>query len=153
MNFAIFGPAYGKAASCEPILRSLPDWFGMEEAIVRYAMEIDHQPTWLAHVAEDACGFLTLKHHNRYSSELYVMGIRPEAHRQGMGRALVNEAEVFLRGRGVEYLQVKTLGPSVDDEHYARTRAFYNAMGFRPLEELPQVWNEQNPCLIMIKRL
>ena len=36
---------------------------------------------------------------------------------------------------------------------YAQTRAFYLAMGFRPLEELRKLWDEANPCLIMVKRL
>jgi hypothetical protein len=43
--------------------------------------------------------------------------------------------------------------PSVTDEHYARTRAFYQAMGFRPLEEFKQIWDEANPCGLMVKYL
>jgi len=50
-------------------------------------------------------------------------------------------------------MQVKTLGPSRPNEEYARTRAFYEVMGFRPLEEFPQFWDEKNPCLILVKRL
>ena len=50
-------------------------------------------------------------------------------------------------------LQVKTLGPSHPSEHYAATRQFYVARGFRPLEELTEIWGEDNPCLIMVKRL
>jgi hypothetical protein len=38
------------------------------------------------------------------------------------------------------------------DEGYARTREFYTALGFRPLEELPDLWPD-NPCLIMVKSL
>jgi hypothetical protein len=53
----------------------------------------------------------------------------------------------------LEYLQVKTLSPSVEYEYYARTREFYAAMGFRPLEELKQIWNAQNPCWLMVKYL
>jgi ribosomal protein S18 acetylase RimI-like enzyme len=49
-------------------------------------------------------------------------------------------------------MQVKTLGPSRPDEHYAKTRAFYEALGFRPLEEFKQIWDENNPCLVMVKR-
>ena len=58
----------------------------------------------------------------------------------------------YLRARGVEYLQVKTLGPSDPDEGYARTRAFYEARGFVALEEIHGLW-EHNPCLLMVKRL
>lgn len=57
------------------------------------------------------------------------------------------------REGGAEYLQVKTLGPSRSDERYAATRAFYAALGFRSLEELHTLWNSENPCLIMVKRL
>jgi hypothetical protein len=40
-----------------------------------------------------------------------------------------------LRARSVEFLQVKTLGPSRPDERHDRTRRFYEHMGLRPLEE------------------
>jgi hypothetical protein len=49
--------------------------------------------------------------------------------------------------------KVKTLGPTHSDPGYARTRAFYLAVGFRPLEEFGLIWDEGNPCLIMVKRL
>jgi hypothetical protein len=65
----------------------------------------------------------------------------------------MNQAQDWLKHQGVEYLQVKTLGPSRSDENYDKTRAFYLAMGFTPLEEIPQIWDENNPCLILIKRL
>ena len=58
-----------------------------------------------------------------------------------------------MKTSSVEYLQVKTLGPSHPDENYASTRAFYLAMGFRPLEEFKHIWDEHNPCLIMVKKL
>ena len=34
-----------------------------------------------------------------------------------------------------------------------RTRLFYEAMDFRPLEELKTLWGERLPCLIMVKKL
>jgi hypothetical protein len=52
----------------------------------------------------------------------------------------------------VTLVQVKTLGPSRPDANYARTRLFYEASGFQPLEELHGLWGV-NPCLIMIKVL
>jgi ribosomal protein S18 acetylase RimI-like enzyme len=98
-------------------------------------------------------GFLSLKQHNPFSAEIYVMAVHPGAQRGGIGRALVVAAEVHIRRLGVEYLQVKTLGSSRPDEGYACTRAFYEAMGFRPLEEFKQIWDENNPCLVMVKRM
>lgn len=81
------------------------------------------------------------------------MGVRPQSHHQGIGRALISHAEGWLLERHVKYLQVKTLGPSHPDPGYAATRAFYLAVGFRPLEELKQIWDENNPCLLMVKHL
>ena len=152
-RFSITGPFFGKGAICEPILRSLPAWFGIEGAIIQYIAEIEHLPTFLTYESGDVMGFLSIKQHYPVSAEVFVMGIREEAHRRGMGRALLDQAQKWLKHQGVEYLQVKTLGPSRPDENYAKTRAFYLAMGFKPLEEFPQIWEAGNPCLILIKKL
>ena len=133
---------------CESILRELPDWFGIEEATAAYIRDVAELPTFA--VGDD--GFLSVKLHTQLAAEVYVMGVREERHRQGLGSALLAAAEEYLRGCGVEYLQVKTLGPSDPDERYARTRRFYESRGFVALEELHDLW-EQNPCLLMVKRL
>ncbi len=153
MDISIQGPSFNMATLCEPILRSLPDWFAIEEATSRYIKEIDDLPTLVAFVGGEPVGFLTLRHHSQYAAEIHVMGVRPELHRRGVGRSLVAEAEKVLRRRGVEYLQVKTLGPSHPDGCYARTRSFFFALGFRPLEESIAVWGSENPCLQMVKSL
>jgi GNAT superfamily N-acetyltransferase len=147
------GPSPGMASVCKPILRALPQWFGIEEATAQYVRDTDRLPTLTAAIDGEVVGFLTLNQHSDYAAEIHVMGVRPEMHRRGVGRALLAEAERLLRQRGVEYLQVKTLSPAHPDPNYARTRQFYLAMGFRPLEEFPELWGPQNPCLQMIKCL
>ncbi len=147
------GPLLGQGAICAPILRALPDWFGVEEATRQYIADIDTLPTFLAELDGATVGFLTLKQHTPFAAEIHVVGVRPEAHHRGAGRALVELAEAYLRERGVEYLQVKTLSPAHPDTGYARTRAFYAACGFRPLQEFPELWGPENPCLQMIKGL
>ncbi|MHB1356914.1 MAG: GNAT family N-acetyltransferase [Anaerolineae bacterium] len=146
-------PRLCQAVRCEPILRSVSAWFGVEEAVERYLDEIYNLPTMLAYYRGKVVGFITLKAHYPTSAEVYVMAVRPELHRQGIGTSLMCAAIKWGRDRNVEYLQVKTLGPSCPDEGYARTRAFYWAMGFRPLEEFTQIWDERNPCLIMVRNL
>lgn len=153
MDFKIEGPLLKQSSVCIPILRRLPKWFGIQEAILDYEREIEHLPTYLAKTNGNVLGFLSLKQHNPYSAEIRVMAVHPSAQRGGIGRALVAAAEIHVRGLGVEYMQVKTLGPSRPDEGYARTRAFYEALGFRPLEEFKQIWDENNPCLLMVKRI
>jgi GNAT superfamily N-acetyltransferase len=133
---------------CEHVLRDLPEWFGIEEATSAYVRDVAALPTF--GVGEDA--LLSLKLHNARAAEVYVMGVRRDQHGLGLGTALLRAAEEYLRAHGFEYLQVKTLGPSHPDAGYARTRAFYEARGFVPLEELHELW-EHNPCLLMVKRL
>jgi GNAT superfamily N-acetyltransferase len=133
---------------CESILRELPDWFGIEEATAAYIRDVADLPTFA--VGDD--GFLAVKLHTPKAAELYVMGVRPERHRRGIGTALLAAAEDYLRERDVEYFQVKTLGPSHPDEGYERTRRFYEARGFVALEEIHGLW-EANPCLLMVKSL
>lgn len=122
MGIVIEGPYLGKSAVCAPILRSLPAWFAIEEDLVRYITEIDKLNTWLACEADRVIGFVSLKQHTPYSAEIYVMGILLEAHRKGIGRALINQVQEWLKSRSVEYLQVKTLGPSHSDDNYAKNR-------------------------------
>jgi len=133
---------------CEAVLRDLPDWFGIEDATAAYIRDVAELPT-LA-IGDDA--FVALKTHNPRAAEVYVMGVRRERHRQGLGAALLDVGEAYLRERGVEYLQVKTLGPSRPDDGYERTRRFYEARGFVPLEELHDLW-DGNPCLLLVKRI
>jgi len=151
--FTIQGPTFGLSELCTPILRALPEWFGIEEATQHYIDIIDELPTLLAKVGEQTVGFLSLKQHSPQSAEIYVMGVHPETHRKGVGRALLKNAETYLHQQGVEYLQVKTLSPAHPDPGYAKTRAYYLAMDFRPLEEFPTLWGEANPCLMLIKSL
>jgi GNAT superfamily N-acetyltransferase len=133
---------------CERVLRDLPDWFGIEEATAAYIRDVALLPTF--GVGDDA--LLSLKLHTPRAAEIYVMGVRRARHGQGLGTALLRAAEEYLRARDVEYLQVKTLGPSWPDEGYEGTRRFYEARGFVPLEEIHGLW-EHNPCLLLVKRL
>lgn len=149
----IEGPLFGQGAVADEILRLLPDWFGIEEAIVEYVRAVEVMPTFLAHVGDEVAGFASINRHNDYAAEIHVIGVRGPHHRTGIGRALVEHAERWLADQGVEYLQVKTLGPSRPDAHYERTRLFYEAMGFRALEELKTLWGERLPCLLMVKKL
>jgi len=149
----ILPPATGLAAACEPILRSLPKWFGIESSVVEYVEKIEQTPTVLAMAGEQPIGFMTIEQHFPSSSELHVLGVLPDWHRKGVGRLLLAEAERHARRTGSRFLQVKTLSPRRSCEHYERTRRWYEAMGFTPLTELLTLWDKDNPCLQMIKVL
>lgn len=142
-----------KSRICETILRSLPQWFGIEKAIVDYVKGVREMPFIVAYVGSIPVGFVTLKEHHEYTSELYVMGLVKELHGRGIGKLMMNSVHEKLVKEGKKYLTVKTLSDSDPDENYGRTRAFYRSMGFYPLEEFPTLWDEYNPCLLMIKVL
>ncbi|HEX4820116.1 MAG TPA: GNAT family N-acetyltransferase [Acidimicrobiales bacterium] len=143
----------GGGATCAELLATVPHWFGIAAANDEYRRIADRCPTLVALHDEQAVGFLTLVHHSPHAAELHLLAVRPERHRQGIGRMLVAAAEDRLRSESVEYLQVKTLSASAGDEPYLRTLAFYNALGFRVLEEMPALWNADNPAVLLIKRL
>jgi len=61
MVFSIEKPALGKSAACEPILRSLPEWFAIERAVVQYLEDIDTMPTVLARADGEIACLLMIK--------------------------------------------------------------------------------------------
>ena len=135
------------------ILKELPQWFGIAEAIEKYAAEAEHLPMF-GKVIENSCaGFLTLQSTHPGVAEIHVIGVRPELRRRGIGAELIGAAAEFERARGTALLTVKTLGLSEEDPHYAETRAFYNAMGFLAVEEIPNYWNGTHAMLLMAKPL
>jgi GNAT superfamily N-acetyltransferase len=141
-----------EALQCEQILRSLPKWFGIEDGIVEYARAIREMETYVAADSSGLVGFITLTPRSRSTAEIYVMAVKAERHRLGIGMRLIEHAESLLRERGVTFFEVKTLGPSRPNAEYELTRRFYEKAGFLPLEE-NDLWGEANPCLIMVKCL
>ena len=93
---------------------------------------------------------MVLVDHGFSALDVHLLAIRPHAHRRGVGKALIRQARAVAQELGKPYVTVKTQGPSAGYEPYERTRAFYEAVGFRGLEEFTAIWGPENPCLIMI---
>ena len=146
-------PATNCGHVCENILRALPDWFGIESSLIQYVKDADIMPTMLAQDENDFIGFITIKKHFRESADIHCMGILPKYHRKGIGKFLIKELEKYLKDEGVKLLQVKTLSADRDCSAYAKTRAFYKAVGFIPLEVFPNWWDDANPCLLLVKKI
>lgn len=135
------------------ILRNLPNWFGIEEGIVEYVEESKNTDFYVAYDVNKPLGFISIRSNNRYTSEVYIIGVIEEYHNKGIGRKLLKVAEEELKKNNVKFLMVKTLGEAHPDKYYKLTREFYNRCGFYPLEEIKEIWGEENPCLIMVKAL
>jgi ribosomal protein S18 acetylase RimI-like enzyme len=131
-------------------LTNLPEWFGIPESILEFAEKGSDLPVYGYEDNSRIVGFVCIKETSECAADIYVLGILKEYHRKGIGRQFVKICEQYCIDRGLKLLQVKTLDNHVGYEYYLRTWEFYKAMGFLPLEVLP-LWDELNPCLIMVK--
>jgi len=139
--------------ACERILKSLPEWFGIPASNEAYIRSLPRLTTFVARLGGREVGFVALEQHFPESAENHVLAVHPDHHRQGIGRALLGHSEEWLRSRNVEMFFVKTLGPSDPYPPFANTRAFYDALGFRPLFETTALWGPENPALVLAKPL
>lgn len=153
MHVTMINDPAEKRRIARDILDDLPEWFGIPEAVESYVRESAEQPFFFA-VTDDgaAAGFMTLKETSPYTAELAVCGVKKRLHRSGTGRALFDALRTFAAEKGYEYLQVKTVAAGCYPK-YDATRLFYEHLGFRALEIFPTLWDECNPCLIMVMRL
>ena len=142
-----------KERICRSILESLPEWFGIPEAIDQFCHEVRALRMWVARSGDEVAGFATVQQHFPVAAELHLIAIRAAHHRAGVGERLLEAIEAHLTKKATRILTVKTLAPSAGDRLYARTHRFYAAQGFVPLEVFPTLWNEENPCLLMAKTL
>ncbi len=134
------------------LLASVPEWFGIPEANAQYVADAGRLPSYLAVDGDEVVGVALLAEHFPESRELHLLAVRRDRHRQGIGRALVEAVGSDLREAGVRLLEVHTVGPSHEDEGYARTREFYLALGFVAMNELQRIdWS--GPTLILVRPL
>lgn len=142
-----------KTAVSLAIMHSIPKWFSPPEDIEKKAVIHREFPFFTAYDNGAPVGFLTLKLQNAWTADVFNMGILETHHRQGIGSKLMGAAENFCISNQFEYLTVKTLDESADYEPYEQTRNFYHKMGFIPLEVFTTFWDEENPCLFLVKHL
>lgn len=143
-----------KSCHTKEILEKLPEWFGNKEALDGYVRDVQQYPYFAAFDIDEKCiGFFSVKIHYSHTGDIFVCGVLPEYHRRGIGNAIYQEAEKFFIQSGCKYVIVKTLSDIVNFEPYARTRNFYESLGFESLITLTEMWDENNPCLIMFKPL
>ncbi|HOQ36080.1 MAG TPA: GNAT family N-acetyltransferase [Acetivibrio sp.] len=141
-----------KSGYAEKILRRLPEWFGNEEGLKDYIKGVRELPFFAAMDSNEGCvGFFSVKQHYSHTGDIYVCGVLPEYQNKGIGKKLFSFAENYMKQNGCKYIIVKTLSEIANYEPYLRTQLFYKSVGFEPLITLNEMWDEENPCLIMIK--
>jgi len=137
----------------EGLTTRLPEWFGQPKSNRHYAEQAEILEAWTARIDGSARGLLLLKRHSAVSAEIYWLGVDPDHHRQGLGRALVGAIEGRLRQEGLKYLFVMTLHPEDPYEPYRRTRAFYERLGFELVLTRDPPGSSSNPLAYYLKSL
>ena len=152
-NLILVGPDIDAQADCEAVLRSLPDWFGIEESLLMYAHDSARMPTFALAQGTRIVAFLTLKEHFAKAWEVHCVAVHADYRNKGLGRQLFDHIERWLIAQGVTMLQVKTIAPALPNASYALTRGFFARMGYQPLEVFTSLWGPHHPCLQLLKWL
>ncbi len=131
------------------ILEDLPEWFGIPESREAYIQNCTDKLFFAAFDNELPVGFVYLDETGRDTAELHVIGVRKAYHRQGIGRALFDAAMRTASEKGYSFLQVKTVKMGCYKE-YDDTNRFYQSLGFKEFEMIPDLWSANNPCQIYV---
>jgi N-acetylglutamate synthase-like GNAT family acetyltransferase len=134
------------------MLATVPEWFGDPQSNAEYSEDARTKETWTISDNGKVIGVILLSRHFPQTAEIHFMVVAREYHGQGVGTALVEAISADAKENDLKLLEVKTLGASHPDKNYARTRHFYEKLGFIPLEET-ELWGADTPCLIMVKPL
>ena len=143
------------ADACDAVIRSLPYHFGDEAGRRECARAVRASDGLVAVLDGRVVGFLTVQRHFETSAEITWMAVHAAHRGRGVGRALIERLCRELRAEGRRLLLVMTLAASHDEgdvaDGYARTRAFYRALGFIPAREFARgtLW-PNSPALLLV---
>lgn len=132
------------------ILNDLPEWFGMPESTEEYITDSQDKPFIACFMDNEAVGFVVLNATSVDCADIFVMGIKKNYHRMGIGTKLNDAYEELAKKLGYTYSQVKTV-QSGHYKEYDITNNFYKSVGYKELEVFPTLWDEWNPCQVYIK--
>jgi ribosomal protein S18 acetylase RimI-like enzyme len=110
------------------IAKTLKGWF-TERGVGYIEQDLEFQGLIMAEADSEPVGFLSYFLYEGVG-RIGWMGVLNSFHRQGIGEALFFEFEKEMKKRGIDTLQVHTLGDGINYEPYEQTRTFYRKMGF-----------------------
>ena len=140
-----------KMAVVAEVLKDLPEWFGIPESTQAYIEGAKDLRVWAAYQESDVVGFISLSYSSEDCAEIDCLGVKKTFQGQGIVSRLLLTLESET-AKTVDYLQVKTVAEG-SNKNYDRTNVFYRSVGFKKLEIFPQLWDPQNPCQILIKKI
>ena len=140
-----------KMAVVDEVLKDLPEWFGIPESTQAYIEGAKDLQVWAAFQESNLLGFVSLSYSSEECAEIDCLGVKKAHQGRGIGRKLITTIEREAV-KQVDYLQVKTVAEG-SNKDYDRTNVFYRSVGFKKLEIFPQLWDPQNLCQILIKKI
>lgn len=142
-----------KSKVATKILKDLPEWFGIEESTLEYIRNVHNYPFVAAYINDEAVGFYSIREENSTVLDMYVLGVMKEYHNKGIGKKLQEFVDDYARAKSYEFLIVLTLAEKAQNKEYLQTREFYLKRGFIDLYQNDDIFDENNPCQIMLKKL
>ena len=139
-----------KAEISAHILHALPDWFGLPDSTQKYIDDSRNMPFFRRRAGRAGSRIRGAEGNQppargKFTSWAYCRNITEAASGSGCLRR-------FGRRQSREVIGCCRLKPCRRGhyEEYDRTNAFYQRMGFLPLECLPTLWDEWNPCQVYV---
>lgn len=121
---------------CASTISDLPEYFGLPEANLQYAIGVKQCKNFAAMIDEKFVGLLSLDFPYSNNSRIYWMGILRKFHNLGIGKLLVSAASDYALKQGAQSMTVETLAPAISDVNYLNTYRFYEKCGFKSLFNL-----------------
>lgn len=139
---------------CVDIAEGMDEYF-TEDALENMKKELKKHEFFVIEDEKETSGFISLDIKNEECADISWLAVKKDKRGSGFGRELIHHSENYLREKGIQILEVKTLSEDADYEPYARTRKFYEKMDFVHLETIDPYpgWDEGNPCSIYVKPL
>ena len=140
-----------KMAVVAEVLKDLPEWFGIPESTQAYIEGAKDLQVWAAYQEGDLLGFVSLSYSSEDCAEIDCLGVKKCHQGRGIGSQLLATLESEAR-KNVDYLEDKKAAEASNQDH-DRRKCFQRRVGFKKLEIFPQLWDPQNPCQVLIKKI
>ncbi len=135
------------------ILKDLPLWFGIDESTKEYIDTVVEYPFVAAYIDNQVVGFYSIREENEDVLDMYVLGVLRKYHGSGVGSELQKYVDNYALEHRYTYLMVLTLAEKKQNKEYLLTRNFYLKQGFIDFYQNDDIFDKNNPCQIMMKKL
>ena len=77
-----------KESISKEVLYDLPEWFGMPESTQEYVDDAMDKPFLACFVEDKLAGYVVLNATSEDCADIFVMGVKKEFHRKGIGQKI-----------------------------------------------------------------